>query len=132
MTHSSLNAIQNIGQLAALPFCAWFCDKYGRRPGLVHGRFARPGFLLLGRHFFDLILLGCARVLGCVHVEMPAFYSERRCGRSLVDGDGRGCHGQIHLAGIRRGPGVRVPRYRARFPARWAGYDCVTYWLIRM
>ncbi|KAG5748788.1 hypothetical protein H9Q70_008538 [Fusarium xylarioides] len=32
-----LNAIQNIGQLAALPFCAWFCDKYGRRPGLVVG-----------------------------------------------------------------------------------------------
>ncbi|KXJ85476.1 general substrate transporter [Microdochium bolleyi] len=32
-----LNAIQNIGQLAALPFCAMFCDKFGRRPALVVG-----------------------------------------------------------------------------------------------
>lgn len=32
-----LNAIQNVGQLVALPFCAWFCDRYGRRPGLVAG-----------------------------------------------------------------------------------------------
>ncbi|KIL88267.1 lactose permease [Fusarium avenaceum] len=32
-----LNAIQNIGQLVALPFCAMFCDKFGRRPALVTG-----------------------------------------------------------------------------------------------
>ncbi|KAI1331458.1 general substrate transporter [Xylariaceae sp. FL0255] len=30
-----LNAIQNIGQLAAIPFCAIVCDKFGRRPVLV-------------------------------------------------------------------------------------------------
>lgn len=32
-----LNAIQNVGQLVALPFCAWFCDHFGRRPGLLAG-----------------------------------------------------------------------------------------------
>lgn len=30
-----LNAIQSIGQLAALPFCAWTCDKFGRKPALL-------------------------------------------------------------------------------------------------
>ncbi|KAI0482013.1 general substrate transporter [Xylariaceae sp. FL0804] len=30
-----LNAIQNVGQLAALPFCAAACDRFGRRPALV-------------------------------------------------------------------------------------------------
>ncbi|KAI1336637.1 general substrate transporter [Xylariaceae sp. FL0016] len=30
-----LNAIQNVGQLAALPFCAALCDRFGRRPALV-------------------------------------------------------------------------------------------------
>lgn len=36
-TLRSLNAIQNVGQLVALPFCAWFCDSFGRRPGLLTG-----------------------------------------------------------------------------------------------
>ncbi|KAH8169852.1 sugar transporter domain-containing protein [Sarocladium implicatum] len=36
-TLAILNAIQNIGQLVALPFCAIFCDKFGRRPALVVG-----------------------------------------------------------------------------------------------
>lgn len=26
-----------MGQLVALPFCAWFCDHFGRRPGLLAG-----------------------------------------------------------------------------------------------
>ncbi|KAK2028988.1 general substrate transporter [Colletotrichum zoysiae] len=30
-----LNAIQNVGQLVALPFCAWFCDRFGRKPALL-------------------------------------------------------------------------------------------------
>ncbi|KAI0022134.1 general substrate transporter [Xylariomycetidae sp. FL0641] len=30
-----LNAIQNVGQLAALPFCAGICDRFGRRPALL-------------------------------------------------------------------------------------------------
>ncbi|KAF4805983.1 Lactose permease [Colletotrichum siamense] len=30
-----LNAIQNVGQLVALPFCAWFCDRLGRKPALL-------------------------------------------------------------------------------------------------
>ncbi|KZL78159.1 hexose transporter [Colletotrichum tofieldiae] len=30
-----LNAIQNVGQLIALPFCAWFCDRFGRKPALL-------------------------------------------------------------------------------------------------
>ncbi|KAI0116982.1 general substrate transporter [Daldinia grandis] len=34
MPHS-LNAIQNVGQLVALPFCAAYCDLYGRRNALV-------------------------------------------------------------------------------------------------
>jgi MFS family permease len=34
---NSLNAIQNIGQLAALPFCAFACDKFGRVRTLVFG-----------------------------------------------------------------------------------------------
>jgi MFS family permease len=33
----SLNAIQNIGQLAALPFCAFACDKFGRVKTLLLG-----------------------------------------------------------------------------------------------
>lgn len=32
-----LNAIQNVGQLVALPFCAIACDKFGRRSTLVFG-----------------------------------------------------------------------------------------------
>lgn len=28
-----------MGQLVALPFCAWFCDHFGRRPGLIVGAF---------------------------------------------------------------------------------------------
>ncbi|KAG4438234.1 hypothetical protein IFR05_006262 [Cadophora sp. M221] len=32
-----LNAIQNVGQLVALPFCAIACDKFGRRATLVFG-----------------------------------------------------------------------------------------------
>lgn len=32
-----LNAIQNVGQLVALPFCAGICDKFGRRSALVAG-----------------------------------------------------------------------------------------------
>ncbi|KAF7552911.1 hypothetical protein G7Z17_g3972 [Cylindrodendrum hubeiense] len=39
-----LNAIQNVGQLVALPFCAIICDKYGRRPALVVSAF----ILLIG------------------------------------------------------------------------------------
>ncbi|KAH8884078.1 general substrate transporter [Thozetella sp. PMI_491] len=30
-----LNAIQNVGQLVALPFCAYFCDRFGRKPALL-------------------------------------------------------------------------------------------------
>lgn len=37
--HLRLNAIQNVGQLVALPFCAWFCDRFGRRPALLAGAF---------------------------------------------------------------------------------------------
>lgn len=40
----SLNAIQNIGQLAALPFCAAFCDRFGRRLALIVG----AAIMLLG------------------------------------------------------------------------------------
>jgi len=32
-----LNAIQNVGQLAALPFCAFACDHFGRKWTLVLG-----------------------------------------------------------------------------------------------
>lgn len=32
-----LNAIQNVGQLSALPFCALACDKFGRRSTLLFG-----------------------------------------------------------------------------------------------
>ncbi|KAJ9139142.1 putative Sugar transporter [Pleurostoma richardsiae] len=34
-----LNAIQNVGQLVALPFCAITCDKFGRRPALIVSAF---------------------------------------------------------------------------------------------
>jgi MFS family permease len=34
---SSLNAIQNVGQLASLPFCAFACDHFGRKKTLVFG-----------------------------------------------------------------------------------------------
>lgn len=34
-----LNAIQNIGQLVALPFCAYACDKFGRVAILAFGAF---------------------------------------------------------------------------------------------
>ena len=34
-----LNAIQNIGQLAALPFCAIACDRFGRVAILELGAF---------------------------------------------------------------------------------------------
>ena len=37
MRNHSLNAIQNIGQLAALPFCAFACDKFGRVRTLLFG-----------------------------------------------------------------------------------------------
>ncbi|KAH6977362.1 putative sugar transporter [Ilyonectria sp. MPI-CAGE-AT-0026] len=39
-----LNAIQNVGQLVALPFCALACDRFGRRPALVFSAF----ILLIG------------------------------------------------------------------------------------
>jgi hypothetical protein len=32
-----LNAIQNVGQLASLPFCAFACDHFGRKKTLVFG-----------------------------------------------------------------------------------------------
>jgi MFS family permease len=32
-----LNAIQNVGQLVALPFCAFACDYFGRKKTLVFG-----------------------------------------------------------------------------------------------
>lgn len=44
LTIHRLNAIQNVGQLVALPFCAISCDKFGRRPVLV----ASAVLLLLG------------------------------------------------------------------------------------
>ncbi|KAH7025420.1 general substrate transporter [Macrophomina phaseolina] len=34
-----LNAIQNVGQLVALPLCAIACDRYGRRTTLLGGAF---------------------------------------------------------------------------------------------
>lgn len=34
-----MNAIQNVGQLVALPSCAWVCDRLGRRAGLLIGAF---------------------------------------------------------------------------------------------
>ena len=40
----SLNAIQNVGQLVALPFCAIICDRFGRRPALIFSAF----ILLIG------------------------------------------------------------------------------------
>ncbi|GJC96764.1 hexose transporter [Colletotrichum higginsianum] len=39
-----LNAIQNVGQLLALPLCAWSCDRFGRRPSLL----ASASVLLVG------------------------------------------------------------------------------------
>jgi MFS family permease len=30
-----LNAIQHVGQLIALPFCAYACDRFGRRLTLI-------------------------------------------------------------------------------------------------
>ncbi|KAI1845839.1 hypothetical protein JX265_011265 [Neoarthrinium moseri] len=30
-----LNAIQNVGQLVGMPFCAWICDTWGRKPALL-------------------------------------------------------------------------------------------------
>ncbi|KAK8119827.1 uncharacterized protein PG998_004453 [Apiospora kogelbergensis] len=30
-----LNAIQSVGQLVALPFCAYVCDRFGRKPALL-------------------------------------------------------------------------------------------------
>ncbi|KAM0276529.1 hypothetical protein ACHAQH_006630 [Verticillium albo-atrum] len=39
-----LNAIQNVGQLVALPFCAICCDNFGRRPVLI----ASAAFLMVG------------------------------------------------------------------------------------
>lgn len=30
-----LNAIQNVGQLVGMPFCAWACDTWGRRASLL-------------------------------------------------------------------------------------------------
>jgi MFS family permease len=39
-----LNAIQHVGQLIALPFCAYVCDRFGRRATLV----ASAGVILIG------------------------------------------------------------------------------------
>jgi sugar porter (SP) family MFS transporter len=39
-----LNAIQNVGQLIGMPFCAWACDTWGRRPALL----VSAGVLMLG------------------------------------------------------------------------------------
>ncbi|CZT49535.1 related to hexose transporter protein [Rhynchosporium secalis] len=50
-----LNAIQNVGQLVALPFCAIACDKFGRRSTLVFGAVV----MLVGT-----ILQGAARNTG--------------------------------------------------------------------
>lgn len=36
---SSLNAIQNVGQIVMLPFCAISCDYFGRRPALIFSSF---------------------------------------------------------------------------------------------
>lgn len=36
-TLGPLNAIQNIGQLVALPFCAVACDRFGRVAVLLFG-----------------------------------------------------------------------------------------------
>jgi MFS family permease len=47
-----LNAIQNVGQLVALPFCAVACDKFGRRATLLFGAF----LMLIG-----VILQGAAQ-----------------------------------------------------------------------
>ncbi|RDW78372.1 general substrate transporter-4 [Coleophoma crateriformis] len=38
-TLALLNAIQNVGQLVALPFCAIACDHFGRKPTLLLGAF---------------------------------------------------------------------------------------------
>ncbi|KAK7417636.1 hypothetical protein QQX98_004457 [Neonectria punicea] len=50
-----LNAIQNVGQLVALPFCAIACDRFGRRPALVFSAFV----LLIG-----VVLQGAAQNTG--------------------------------------------------------------------
>lgn len=39
LTRSRLNAIQNIGQLVALPLCAMACDRFGRVAILILGAF---------------------------------------------------------------------------------------------
>ncbi|KAK8043087.1 hypothetical protein PG994_013570 [Apiospora phragmitis] len=39
-----LNAIQSVGQLVALPFCAYVCDRFGRKPALL----ASAAVMLLG------------------------------------------------------------------------------------
>ncbi|KAF2004257.1 hypothetical protein P154DRAFT_427023 [Amniculicola lignicola CBS 123094] len=36
-TLALLNAIQNVGQLVSLPFCAFACDYFGRKKTLVFG-----------------------------------------------------------------------------------------------
>ncbi|KAL5115647.1 hypothetical protein ACEQ8H_006446 [Pleosporales sp. CAS-2024a] len=43
-TLALLNAIQNVGQLVALPFCAFACDYFGRKKTLVFG----AALILLG------------------------------------------------------------------------------------
>lgn len=50
-----LNAIQNVGQLVALPFCAWACDRYGRKPALL----VSASILLIG-----VALQGAAQNVG--------------------------------------------------------------------
>ncbi|KAF9878424.1 hexose transporter [Colletotrichum karsti] len=50
-----LNAIQNVGQLVALPFCAWFCDHFGRKPALL----TSASILLIG-----VALQGAAQNVG--------------------------------------------------------------------
>ncbi|CAG8981521.1 hypothetical protein HYALB_00003094 [Hymenoscyphus albidus] len=55
-----LNAIQNIGQLAALPFCAIACDKFGRVAVLLFGAF----IILIGTALQDGMFIAARGIIG--------------------------------------------------------------------
>lgn len=61
----SLNAIQNVGQLISLPFCAAYCDLYGRRNALVtSAAIVLLGAALQGGAQNTAMFIGARGVLG--------------------------------------------------------------------
>jgi sugar porter (SP) family MFS transporter len=60
-----LNAIQNVGQLVALPFCAWICDSYGRKPALLGSAFVMIiGVALQGAAQNTGMFIGARGIIG--------------------------------------------------------------------